>query len=784
MKTKLFTVILFLVLSALANAQNMTQTLRGTITDLDSQTPLPGATVQIIGSDPVLGAVTDIDGNYRIENVPVGRVSLVVTYVGYEDKAVPNLLVSSAKELIQNVTLKESVNSLAEVVVTAKKDKSEVLNEMALVSARTFSVEETQRYAGALNDPARMVASFAGVNGNAEGNNDIVVRGNSPKGILWRLEGVEIPNPNHFANDGATGGPINALNSSMLDNSDFFTGAFSPEYGNALSGVFDMRFKKGNNEKREYTASASALGLDFTAESPFASGYNGSYIANYRYSSLALLSGLGILDFDGVPKYQDASFNVALPMGKKHVLSVFGLGGISKISQEGTDEEDEDVVTFRGVFDAWMGVTGINHTFFISDRSFIRNSVSVATVGLGSHFEMPEEDDASAFREIENAEMSRITLRAGSTFNHKINARHKVEAGFVYSQLGYNMHTDLWSFEAGRMETLLSEDGSTGTLQAFGSWKYRFGEDWTMTSGLHYYLFALNNSSSVEPRLGIRWDAAPRHFFTAGFGIHSRLETVSAYLSRQYQPDGTVVQPNTELETTKAAHYVLGYGHVINPQTHLKLEGYYQQLYNVPVENEPGSTFSLINMADSYVNRTLVNEGTGRNYGVELTLEQYLHRGFYYMSTVSLYQSKYTAQDGIERNSAFNGNYIVNVLGGKEFAFGAADKGRVLFVNTKVALLGGQRYTPIDLEKSRELGTQMRDETRPFSEKGDDVFFINLGAGIRRNRARTTSEIKLDIANITNHQATVNQYYIEASEKIEKSYQLPILPNIIYTLRF
>ena len=163
----------------------------------------------------------------------------------------------------------ESVSALKEVVVTAKKDKSEVLNEMALVSARSFTVDETKRFAGSFNDPARMVASYAGVQSNAEGSNEIVVRGNSSRGILWRLEGVEIPNPNHFADEGSTGGPINALNSNMLSDSDFFTGAFAPEYGNALSGIFDMKLRTGNNEQREYTFTASTLGLDFTAEGTF-----------------------------------------------------------------------------------------------------------------------------------------------------------------------------------------------------------------------------------------------------------------------------------------------------------------------------------------------------------------------------------------------------------------------------------------------------------------------------------------------------------------------------------
>lgn len=772
----------FLTLLGISAAfSQTTQTIRGQVTDQDAKSPLIGATVRVIGSDPVLGSVTDLDGNFRIEQVPVGRASLVITYMGYEDKVLPNIQVNSAKEVVLSIELVESVGKLEEVVVTAKKDKSEVLNEMALVSARTFSVEETQRYAGAINDPARMVSAFAGVNGEAQGNNDIVVRGNSSKGILWRLEGLEIPNPNHFANEGATGGPVNTLNSNMLDNSDFFTGAFSPEYGNALSGVFDIRFKKGNNEQREYTTSFSAFGIDFTAEGPFSKSYAGSYIANYRYSSLQLLSDAGLLDFDGIPKYQDASFNVALPLGKKHYLTMFGLGGLSNIAQVDTDEENEDIVLSKGNFGASLGVGGINHTYFINDNTFVRSSLSFSHTGQTADYHLP---DSAGFLEIEDLDLSRSALRAASTFNYKINAHHKVETGVIYSQLGYRSLADIYNFETRSQERWLDDDGNTSTLQAFGSWKWRANENWTVTSGVHYFLFNLNNTSSVEPRVGVKYELNDRQSFSGGFGLHSKLEPVSAYLVKQLQSDGSTRQVNRGLEATKAAHYVVGFNQSLNANAYARIEAYYQHLYDVPVANDPASTFSLLNRTDAFTNETLVNKGTGRNYGLELTVEQFLNRGFYYLATASLYQSFYTALDGVERRSAFDGNYIANVLGGKEFAVGAPEKNRVLFVNAKAALIGGQRYTPIDLEASRRQGTEVRDEANPYSKKGDDVFFVNLAVGTRRNRPKTTSELKIDITNVTNYQALVNEYYIEATGEIFKSYQLPFLPNIVYTLKF
>ena len=290
--------IAFTLIAGSLFGQAITQTVRGKIIDQESLTPLPGASVVVLDSKDQLGAMTDADGNFRIDNVPVGRISLVITFIGYEDRMIPNILVTSGKETVMEIVLKESLLMLEAVEI--KADKSEIANEMALTSARGFTVEETKRYAGSFNDPARMVSAYAGVDSDPSGNNSIIVRGNSPKGIQWRLEGIDIPNPNHFSDEGATGGPINTLNSAMLSNSEFYTGAFAPEYGNALSGVFDMKLRKGNNEQREYSFSLGVLGTDATIEGPFVKGGGSSYLINYRYSTLSMLNSLGVVDFEGI----------------------------------------------------------------------------------------------------------------------------------------------------------------------------------------------------------------------------------------------------------------------------------------------------------------------------------------------------------------------------------------------------------------------------------------------------------------------------------------------------
>lgn len=778
-----YSITLILLMSTLAGfAQDMTQTVRGTIKDEDTQITLIGATIQVIGSDPIIGAITDLDGNFRLEKIPIGRTSLKISYIGYEDKLIPNLLVSSAKEVVLHVSIIESVEKMDEVIITAKRNKVEVLNEMSVVSARSFSVEETARYAGSFSDPARMASAFAGVTSNAEGNNDIIVRGNSPKGILWRLEGVEIPNPNHFADEGATGGPINALNSNMLSDSDFMSGAFAPEYGNALSGVFDMKLKKGNNERREYTATASTLGLDFTVEGPFKEGYRGSFLANYRYSSLAILNDLGIMDFGGVPKYQDLSFNINMPINKSNMVSVFGLGGISSISTEIKWPEEEDILA-KSVFGSDMGTVGLNHTFLINSKSYISTSLSASGTKMTSNEELPT-TDGSDFYNASNSDFSKSFLRVSNTFYHKFNAQHKIETGVTYTRLGYNMNANFWNYERGQMETYLDDKGNSSTIQSFSSWKYRINEKLTFIGGLHYLYFGLNEVSSIEPRVALKFAVTPKSVFTAGFGLHSKMESLAIYLGKEQQADGTLLEPNKNLTLSKARHYVLGYDQSIGAYTHLKVEAYYQQLFDVPVENLPNSTYSLLNGSAGYTSRRLINDGSGKNYGVELTLERYLNRGFYYMTSASIYNSLYTPMDGVERKTAFSGEYVFNVLGGKEWNIGKAEKNKVLFLNTKITLLGGKRYTPIDLEASQELGDEVRLEDKPFSARSNNIFIMNLSIGTRRNKKNTTRELKLDIQNVTNNQAIVNEYYVKGNGRIWESKQLSLLPTISYTFSF
>lgn len=309
------------------------QTVRGTVLDKFSETVINNAEIHITNdNDIVFTTITDSAGMFLINYIPVGRHNLLVSHKKYEDAYISEILVGSAKEIVLTIHLREKLSQLENLLVTDSESDNQTESDRIATSIKTFSVEDTRRFAASINDPSRMALSFAGVNSaGADVGNEIVIRGNSPRSLLWRLEGVEIPSPNHFVEDGYSSGYVNILSSQCVDKSNFLTGAFPAEYGNALSGVFDLKMRNGNNKKREYTAKIGIMGTELAIEGPFSKKGYSSYLVNYRYSTLELLNkmGLNILG-DNTPDYQDLNVKINIPTKKGNQLSIWGIGGIGK----------------------------------------------------------------------------------------------------------------------------------------------------------------------------------------------------------------------------------------------------------------------------------------------------------------------------------------------------------------------------------------------------------------------------------------------------------------------
>lgn len=784
MKPKVFGLFIFATFLCVnaVNAQSPHQTIRGRIVDTDSKSAIPFVNITIDNSNPLIGVTSDIDGNFKIENVAVGRITLSVYSLGYERLTLPNILVISGKETVLNIEMKESFHQLDQVEIKAFK-RGESTNKMAISSTKQLSIEASKRHAGAISDPARLVSSFAGIINEGSGNNDIIVRGNNPRFIQWRLEDIEIPNPNHFAIEGLTGGPINALNSQMLANSEFYSGAFAPQYGNALSGIFDMKLRKGNDEKQEYSFSLGVLGMDFTAEGPISKKNKSSYLVNYRYSTLSLLDDIGLVDFGGVPRYQDLSFKFHFPTENAGIFTLFGVGGASKIGFVTTDEEDDEIVLEDGSQYSNLAVTGLKHFIPLGKNTYLKSIVSYAYNGSKLTEQRPYKEEI--LKEFNNTRLYNQTTRLLSTLHHKINSKHNFQVGLMYAYTNFDLDNHYFSIPQKKYLKGQENEGVANFTEGYFSWKWRVSEFLTAINGAHVSKSNLNGKVYIEPRLALKYQLDESQKINAAYGSHSKMASLPNHYALVYQPNGSYSMPNKSLELMQASHYVLGYENLLNSNLFLKLEAYYQHLYNIPVEDKLGSLYSLINQDDYFVDKALVNYGEGKNIGLELTLERYLSNQYYFLFTTSLYDSKYKAKNGSWKNSRYNGNYVGNFLFGKEFKVGRKNSNdKTIGINSRITFLGGRRYTSINLEESIKQEKQVEKEGQYLGNKADDVLFLNIAINYRVNKQKLSHEVKLDIQNLTNNNTAIDYYYNTVTKEIDEIPQLSMFPVVSYTVHF
>ena len=784
MRRIFYSLFVCLLLGGQVEAQQLTQTLKGRILDQISKTPIIGASVVVIGSDPLIGGTTDIEGYFNIKNVPIGRYNIGLSSVGYETRTIPNVQIESGKEKFLEIEMVEALVEMEELVIVAdKEDKGKPLNELASVSARSISIEETSRYAATFDDPARAALSFAGVQtGGDDLLNEIVIRGNTPKGILWRLEGVEIPNPNHFGSVGSSAGGISMLSNNVLSNSDFFTSAFPADYGNATSGIFDLQMRNGNFDTHEHTAQVGLLGLAAASEGPINRESRSSYLVNYRYSTLALFQNLGIniLGDQEDVTFQDLSFKVNLPGTKAGTFSLWGLAGrntytYTPLTEFGEWDFEDNTQT--------LAVGGLTHIAYLSDDTYLNSVLSV------SYFDTQYAYDSLRVLILEDEVVKENNVRFSTAINHKFDARNSIRIGTIISNLSYDLSYDEWNRQLQRNLNFLSEDGSTQFYQGYGNWQHRFNQNITMNIGMHASYFELNEDLYLEPRLGLRWGIGQGKTVTAGAGLHSRMETLPLYMSNQETSDGQTVQNNRDLGFTRAAHAVVGYEWMLNPNVRFKSEVYYQHLYDVPIwandttTNDFLRTFSVVNSFDGWTSDALSNDGTGRNYGIELTLEKFLSNGYYYLTTLSLYESKYTALDGVERSTRFDGNYIFNIVGGKEWTFGEANN-KSLSLNSRVIISGGKREAPILLPQSREAGFTIRDYNRNFETRLNDYTRLDIGISWKVNRPKSTSTIAINVQNVIGKANEFGRFYSSQADQVVAESQVGMFPNLSYRISF
>ena len=728
-----------------------------------------------------MGTVSDAEGNFMIENVPVGRHAVRATFIGYEPVVLKEQLLSSGKEMVLNLRMRENISELGEVVVKPRVNKQMPLNEMAQVGARMFSVEEATRYAGGMADPARTASMFAGV-ATGGATNGISIHGNSPQMLQWRVEGVEVNNPNHFAEITEAGGGIfTSLNGTVLANSDFLTGAMPAEFGNALSGAFDMKMRCGNNMKYEHAVQIGTLGIDFASEGPLGKGSKASYLVNYRYSFLEIAKKLHAINMEKETlDYQDLSFKLNMPTTKAGTFAVWFTGLIDNYENEVPDVSEWE--TLWDMNDSWSRqrscAGGLTHTFRFRSGGTLRSNVAFT----GNHNRLKQNDYDQQMNKTPDMEGRNASWNViiSTQHQHKFSSRYTMQNGFEHQHLDFHTWLD-WVQTVGEpLFRVYESEGSTGLTRFYTNHKVVLSRRLSTVAGVNVMWFNLNNQWLVEPRISLQYKTSPSSTLSLAYAMNSRKETTDTYFVTMAGQN-----PNKGLGLTRSHHISASFAQRLGDNAMLKIEPYWQWLFDVPVEQ--GSTYSILNHHMFFQDRALVNKGAGCNYGIDFTLERYLKDGFYGMLTATLYKSEYRDAQGEWHHSRHDRRYITNIVGGKEWMMGRAKK-NVFGVNGRLTLMGGDRYTPIPEGTTFEEIMERPDKSIPMDD-GVDPFCKQKGLNVGYafsvkytiNKKHTSHHFILEYLQMrTFHGQTYN---LKTHEIVDQFTSLTF-PNIAYRVEF
>lgn len=763
------------------------QTVRGTVKESFTERAIEGVTVTLLSENLMYKrTVCDANGTFTFNDVEIGFYDIEFRHLGYKSFIQPAIAVTVSKETVLNITMENSLKDLDEVEVKSNKERGIPNNEMANASVFSIHPNDARRIAGGLDDPIRVTGTLPGVTaGTSFSANFVSIRGNSPRSLKYQMEGVELPNPTHFARIGGSGGTFTIFSMQLMDKSDFYTGAFSAQYGDALGGVFDVKFKKGNSEQHEMTFQIGSLGVEFGSEGPLSGKNNASYVLNYRYATVAL----GRVGNPSSPTYQDLSFNIDIPLAKsKGKLQFFAIAGTSdrtrsalKDSADWAESLDRTTLylasttaTMGGVYKKFIGT----------------NSVFKATV-VGSYSKQSDnkdyvQNDFSIIHQKIN-EYTAVPITGALSFKHKFGLKHSNITGLSYNTTAHDWRAEKYSFNQNKQIVLMDGSGRSNLLKAYTQSKFSITEKFDIFAGVHFLAYDVTEQQTVEPRLSLSYQLNSKHSVSLSAGMHSQVENYATYRYEETNSLGEIVYPNQDLGLAKAIHYIIGYKGKVCKNHKLSVEVYYQQLYDVPVDS---LTFSTINIEELSDLRALTNAGTGQNYGIDLGFERYTENGLYYIFNSSFWRSFYTGGDGIQRSSAFDNKYNLRFIVGKEYKLRASttrkgiDRYRAFSWNGSLNVLGGQVYTPLDFFNSKLEQETIYDESLAFTQQGETLLFLDFNFSYTINKKKRKSVWAIQIKNLLNNGNALYREYDTVLDKEVEVKSTSFFPNIYYRLEF
>jgi hypothetical protein len=757
-------------------AQEPLGTVRGTVCEATTGAPLQLVAVEVETGSPQLGSTTDSLGRFTISNVPVGHCTVKASLLGYSPRIVHEVWVRAGKETVLALALEGSSVQLNAIEVAVERF------EVPHLGVRSFTVEQGLRYPAMFQDPSRLVSATPGVSAPSDQANHLMVRGNGPLANNWLLEGAEMVSPNHLGNAGTasdlptlTGGGVSILSAQMLGPSRFRTGAMPVSHGNALGGIMDLELRRGNTEEREWTVQAGLIGIDVSTEGPITKSGKDFHLVNYRYSTLGLLSAMGVDIGDEAISFQDLSFHAGARIGERGEWRVFGLGGISSnvfkaksdSAQWVYDKDSRDIE-----YSSSMGAGGAAFKLPLGRRS----SISATALWSAAYQERTDlQTDTAAIAPLREF---------ASLYERKLSMRASAEGA-----LGNRLRYAIGASAMDRMMVNVLADTTRGwLLRPYAQLRAMLPRSTHLTLGLAYSHFTYSNSALLEPRIdlfiGLRGSSA----LLIGAGVRGQLPQHTV-INLSELSSGSIAQgipDNRALGFQRSEDLTIGYQLRITSAITARAEAYMQRISDVP---RPWNGFTgIVGQDDALINswdepQLLPMEATGRaqNMGVELSIAQAMQKGFYWQLNGSAFQGTFDAA-GMERETRWSTNWTANAMAGKEWRKTKEEIVRTWGVGIRALGTGGMRYTPFDNVVRRGFVVAYTGE--PYSAQLRDVYRIDLRVYLKRDRNGRTGQWALDLQNAANTRNEAYRYFDYRKSETVTRYQLGLIPNLSYRVEF
>lgn len=794
-----------------ANPMPLEGTIRGKIIDRVSKKPLTDGFVELLNFSPRrVVRVDTLTGHFEFKFIPIGRHRLVVRVEGYEEAYEMNINVVAGSEQFMTLQLTEKIVGVKDPLkqqdigvgttryssMLALRQKDPFILMDNTIGEQRFNIEQMNNFAGSRNDPARMASNFSGISNADDTRNDIVVRGGTPLGVQWLLEGLPINNPNHLGLIGTTSGYFPILNVNVIGEGDFRLGAFSSQYANTTTGIFDIHLRNPETKRLNTTAQLGWNGAELVLQGPLFSKRT-SFIIAGRYSILPFFNTLGIYDFNAksMPRMYDINFNFQYVTKIGNEFNIFGFHGNSTLHTKAVDEEFSNIfnpapradvdwennntvlgVKYRHFFSNnffWQTTVGGNRTYNNQEHTYYKETIDGLMPFKGLYSRMFQTTfSLSTF--VNNKVNTKLSWRGGLMVQHRVNEflemhnRYNISPAVYYNDLDNNQFMHFYAHA-----------------------NYRLMPDFSLQIGAAALYNNLNKQFVAEPRLNLSWDIAEHHQLDIIYTLqHQEISTRISYLQLPIiDPIAGITTYDRSARDLKmmANHYfMLEYAY--QPKSHIqfKLSPYYKMWFDIPVQANELSGYSVFNV-DSRLPYNLPkfplkSTGTAENYGIDFTAIYHLNKGLQINYTFSYFNASYTGSDGIKRNARFDRDWLTRLSASKEWILNKL-KGHSFFASTTFTVAQGERYTPIDQVQSAYFNDEIL--TNQWFENRTPMYMRwDFKVGFRLNTKKLTQYFYIDVTNVLGRKNVLTYHYDTDNLRVTPIYQYGRMPELFYRIQF